>query len=333
MADLHHSGPIVTLPFLCAHAGAMEFDLARWTSPRPLALLLPCHVRELNTPALVQIRNMLAPVTWLSRVIVGLDGADRTSYAAARVFFPAAWEVLHHQGTTGKGGNLQRMVEHILANDPPYAVAINDCDVSTYSLEFLARLCWPILHPAAGFRYCKGSYARHTDRLHGRVFRLLLQPLLAAMDEIQGFDPARDFVRAFRYPLAGEMCFTTELLAGIPFESGWGVEMQLLRAVYDRTKPHEVCQAELCSAYDHRHHDLSPHDPTSGLHRTAIEVTAATLKYFGGEHIKKSALLAAWDRHAASAVHRSSLICEINGLIHDSTAEALAVKTFRRSLE
>ena len=44
----------------------------------------------------------------------------------------------------------------------------------------LARLCYPVAHPSLGFDFCKGYYARVTEKLNGRVMRLLITPRLRA---------------------------------------------------------------------------------------------------------------------------------------------------------
>ncbi|MCK7478417.1 MAG: hypothetical protein M0C28_14215 [Candidatus Moduliflexus flocculans] len=41
----------------------------------------------------------------------------------------------------------------------------------------LARLFYPVASPHIDYAFCKGYYARVTDRMHGRVTRLFVTPL------------------------------------------------------------------------------------------------------------------------------------------------------------
>jgi len=59
-------------------------------------------------------------------------------------------------------------------------------DILTYSRELLARLCYPVAHPNLGFDFCKGYSARFTDKLNGRVMRLLVTPLIRSLQSIIG---------------------------------------------------------------------------------------------------------------------------------------------------
>ena len=76
MPDLLQPGPLLSLPLLHSAGGALEADLREWTRSRPLTLVLPCHVRDQDGPALEEIVATLASVPWVSHIIVGLDGAD-----------------------------------------------------------------------------------------------------------------------------------------------------------------------------------------------------------------------------------------------------------------
>ena len=76
-------------------------------------------------------------------------------------------------GPGGKGRNVWLCFGYVLASEQARMVAVHDCDILTYNRELLARLCYPVAHPAFGFDFCKGYYARVTTQLNGRVMRLL----------------------------------------------------------------------------------------------------------------------------------------------------------------
>jgi glucosyl-3-phosphoglycerate synthase len=41
---------------------------------------------------------------------------------------------------------------------------LHDCDIVNYRREILARLFFPVVHPALDYEFSKGYYARVTDR-------------------------------------------------------------------------------------------------------------------------------------------------------------------------
>jgi glucosyl-3-phosphoglycerate synthase len=82
-------------------------------------------------------------------------------------------------------------------------IALHDCDIVNYERHLLARLCYPVAHPNLGFEFCKDYYARVTDRMHGRVTRLFMTPLIRTLESMAPGAPFLKFLDSFRYPLAG----------------------------------------------------------------------------------------------------------------------------------
>ena len=163
MSDFFQTGPIATLHRLGPpHLARIEKDLARFCRDTPLALVLPCHVRDLHSPALRRIATALRPVRYLRQIIVGLDGAMRpTDIAAARRLFskmPAQTLFVRSDGTRmrrirqrisaaglpagmpGKGRNVWLCCGAALAFGEARAIAVHDCDILTYERGMLARL-------------------------------------------------------------------------------------------------------------------------------------------------------------------------------------------------
>ena len=326
MPDLLQPGFILSLPLLQSAAAQLDAELTAWSQQRPLALLLPCHIRDLNGAALAGIIATLTDVTWVSRIVVGLDGADDSHHVAALEKFRslgARCEILRRTGPPGKGRNLHDCAAHALRDSNLFAVAMHDCDIASYSREFLARLCWPVLHPDASLTACKGYYARSAGGLHGRVFRLLFQPLLRAWAELSPSSWAA-FLQSLRYPLSGELCVSASLLRAVEWDAGWGVEIKLLHELYHRAAPLQLCQAELCSAYDHKHQ--APRD----LVLMAAEVSRALRETMQLERIpfEESGLYEACERHMERAVRDSLLTARGNGLALDEHAEVLLARDF-----
>lgn len=338
MPDFLQTGSILTLPLLNGESKCLDADLAAWSRERPLALLLPCHARDLDSPALTHIIATVATIPWISFVMTGLDGADDAQHGAAIEKFRAIGHdhilVRHDTASPGKGRNIRDTVRVLMERPETFAVAIHDCDIRTYSRDFLARLCWPVLHPDAGIRACKGYYARTAGQLHGRVFRLMFQPLLRAWGELFPNQEWPAFLRSLRYPLSGELCITRDLLGRQSFDPGWGFEVKMLHSLY-QTAPRDICQAELCVAYDHKHQD--PAD----LAVMAGEVARAfweTLRNEGAPDpaLQGPAFMDAYQKFAGRALDESALMAQMHGLPYERLCEAPLASLFaaavRRSL-
>jgi glucosyl-3-phosphoglycerate synthase len=203
MSDFFQTGAIATLHRLGKqNVSRLERDLREFTQETRIALVLPCHVKELGTPALRGIMRELRNVNYLKQIIVGIDGATPREWARARRIFgqlPQKPTLLWNDGPRirrlysqledadispgepGKGRNVWTCFGYVLASEQSQMVAVHDCDIITYSRELLARLCYPVAHPSLGFDFCKGYYARYTSKLNGRVMRLMVTPLLRSL--------------------------------------------------------------------------------------------------------------------------------------------------------
>ena len=116
-------------------------------------------------------------------------------------------------GERGKGRACWLAIGYLLAEERVEYIAFQDADVVNFKREMLARLVLPTLDPTVDFDFVKGYYARVSDRLHGRVTRLLLTPLLAAFTRLIGDDPYIRYLSSFRYALSGEFAMKSDLAA------------------------------------------------------------------------------------------------------------------------
>jgi hypothetical protein len=91
-------------------------------------------------------------------------------------------------------------------------VVSHDTDILNYSRDLLWRLCYPLLHPRMGYRFAKGYYSRVSDRLFGRVTRLLIFPLIQACRDVLGAKPLIEQLESYRYPLSGEFAADMDAL-------------------------------------------------------------------------------------------------------------------------
>jgi glucosyl-3-phosphoglycerate synthase len=360
MSDFFQTGAVATLHRLGKpDVARLEHELAEFAKETPIALVLPCHIRELGTAALRGIARELARVNYLKQIIVGIDGATRPrDWQKARRFFsqlPQKPTLLWNDGPrmkqlfeklddaelsagqAGKGRNVWICFGYLLASDQARMVAVHDCDIITYNRELLARLCYPVAHPSMGFDFCKGYYARHTDRLNGRVMRLLVTPLLRALKSILGTHPFLVYMDTFRYPLAGEVSMDLDLVRRTRIPYDWGLEVGMLAEVFRNSAPRAICQTELCENYDHKHQELSVRDAEKGLNKMAVDVTSSIFRRVASEGIKLDAglfdtLLYAYTRQAEDTLRFYAADAAMNGLRFPRHEEETAVSTFARSI-
>jgi glucosyl-3-phosphoglycerate synthase len=360
MSDFFQTGAVATLHRLGKpDVSRLEHELAEFAKETPIALVLPCHIRELGTAALRGIARELARVNYLKQIIVGIDGATRPrDWQKARRFFsqlPQKPMLLWNDGPrmkqlfeklddaelsagqAGKGRNVWICFGYLLASDQARMVAVHDCDIITYNRELLARLCYPVAHPSMGFDFCKGYYARHTDRLNGRVMRLLVTPLLRALKSILGTHPFLVYMDTFRYPLAGEVSMDLDLVRRTRVPYDWGLEVGMLAEVFRNSAPRAICQTELCENYDHKHQELSVRDAEKGLNKMAVDVTSSIFRRVASEGIKLDAglfdtLLYAYTRQAEDTLRFYAADAAMNGLRFPRHEEETAVSTFARSI-
>ncbi|MDO8538888.1 MAG: hypothetical protein Q7S40_00495 [Opitutaceae bacterium] len=359
MSDFFQTGAIATLHRL-GHTdlARLEKDIAEFVRETPIALVLPCHIREVGTKALRLIARELKSVSYLKQIVVGIDGANLRGWKKARRFFsqlPQKPTLLWNDGprmqqlfkkleatelgagVPGKGRNVWACFGYVLASEQVRMIAVHDCDITTYNRELLARLCYPVAHPALGFDFCKGYYARVTERLNGRVMRLLITPLLRAFKSIVGQHSYLVYIDTFRYPLAGEFALDLDLVRRLRIPSDWALEVGLLSEVYRNCAPRAICQSELCDNYDHKHQDLSARDPSRGLNKMAADITESFFHRMAAEGIKLDTgvfdtLMSAYMRQAEDTLRFYAADAALNGLRYPRHEEETAVATFVRSI-
>jgi glucosyl-3-phosphoglycerate synthase len=359
MADFFQTGAIATLHRLGKQdVPRLERELREFAQEAGIALVLPCHIKELGTPALRQIMRELRNADYLKQIVVGIDGANGREWMRARRIFGQLpqkptllwndgprlrrlYEKLEaadlNPGPPGKGRNVWSCFGYVLASERSEMVAVHDCDIVTYSRELLARLCYPVAHPAMGFDFCKGYYARYTTKLNGRVMRLLVTPLVRSLISILGPQPFLIYIDTFRYPLAGEFCLDVDLVRRVRVPADWGLEVGLLADVFRNASPKSICQSELCETYDHKHQELAARDPDKGLNKMATDIAKSMFRTMAAEGIKMDAglfdtLLSAYVRRAEDTMRHYGADAAINGLSFDRHEEEVVVATFVRSI-
>lgn len=359
MADFYQTGSIATFHRLGTDSlEEIEAKLARDSQERPIALVLPSLYSELEGDALRNIVKELRGVTYLREIIVTLGPASEKEFLNAKDFFSALpqktriiwnggkrikriYKAIESEdlptGLEGKGRSVWMAYGYILSRREFNAIALHDCDILTYSRQMLARLCYPVTNPNLDYDFCKGFYARVTDKMHGRATRLLVTPLLRALEKILGYHPLLVFFDSFRYILAGEFSMDINLARINRIPGDWGLEVGTLAEVYRNTSISRVCQVDIAENYEHKHQLLSPEDASKGLHKMCVDICKSVFRTLASEGVVFSdgffkALVSTYARTAQDMLKRYEDDASINGLQFDRHEESLAVDTFTRGI-
>lgn len=337
----------------------IEAELTRFSTTRPMSLVLPSLYSELSGSALPGILNELTQVPYLAEIVIGLDRADEAEFGHAREYFGrlsqrhrilwndgprlrALDEELIDKGLSpkesGKGRNVWFCYGYVLASARSDAIALHDCDIVTYKKELLARLFYPIANPLFSYEFCKGFYYRAADgRLNGRVCRLLVTPLIRALKQVLGSLDYLDYLDSFRYPLAGEFAMRVDVVKELRIPSDWGLEIGLLSEVHRNLASKALCQVEIADAYDHKHQSLSVEDPQAGLSKMSVDIAKAIYRKLAiqGVVLTKETfrtIKAVYYRNALDFVDMYYADGLINGIYLDRHEEEQAVELFAKNI-
>ena len=359
MSDFHQTGSVTSLPRLVARPlHDLEQQILALSRRFPVALILPMIPSEMDRPALRGILEELVQVPYLDSLVISLNKATAEDHLRCHEYFapyegrkvilwneaPAIRELLDdmhsrglYVGEPGKGRACWLAMGYVLAEERAEYMAFHDADVLSYSREMLARLVLPTLDPTVDYDFVKGYYARVSDRLHGRVTRLLLTPMLSAFTRLIGENDYIRYLSSFRYALAGEFAMKADLAQRMRLPCDWGLEIVTLFEALRHRAPVRLCQVELAERYDHKHQELSEADPSSGLHRMARDVTKHLLRTLAAAGVNLPdglllSLLAAYQREAEDAVADSYAVSHINGLVFDRHGEERNVQVFTAAL-
>lgn len=359
MSDFYQTGAVATFHRLGQDSlEKLESKLEHYARERPIALVLPSLYSELEGAALKKIVHDLQGVEYIKEIVVTLGPASEKEFQNARQFFsvlPQKTRIIWNNGKRmrkvykaieaedlptgleGKGRSAWMAYGYVLSQQQFSAIALHDCDIVTYSREMLARLCYPVTNPSMDYDFCKGFYTRVTDKMHGRATRLLVTPLIRALEKILGYHPLLVFFDSFRYILAGEFSMDVNLARINRIPGDWGLEVGTLAEVYRNTSINRVCQVDIADNYEHKHQALSPEDATKGLHKMCVDICKSVFRTLASEGIVFSdgffkTLVATYARTAQDMLKRYEDDASINGLIFDRHEESLAVETFTQGI-
>ncbi len=360
MADFHQNGNIAQFHNLrTQRLEQMVYELETFTQSRRISLILPSLFSELEGEALANILNELSQVTYVNRIVVGLDRATEKQFRMARSVFDQLpqnhqviwnrsprmlefWNKLEQLGIgpveDGKGKNVWTCLGYLLSCADTDVMAIHDCDITTYNKEMLARLVYPVANPAFPYQLSKGFYPRVDEtKLNGRVTRLLVSPLLIALKKVIGDRDYLDYLRSFRYPLSGEFALRASFLPDIRIPSDWGLEIGVLSEAWRSMAPHSVCQVEIADNYDHKHQPVSAEDAATGLNRMSVDICKAIFRKLAADGTVFTpnvfrTLKATYYRRALDMIEVYAHDAMMNGLTLDRHAEEKSVELFAENI-
>lgn len=361
MADFFQNGVITTLQNVGGRSlESMEEDLLEFSKRRKMILLLPALYSEFETPAMQTIIDELKEVDYLYKIILGLDRATKEEFLEVKErmsVLKCQVEVLWNDGpnikaiykeltdegfpgldTPGKGRNVWTMIGYGLTNQDNYAFALHDCDIVNYSREIVARLFYPIVHPALDFEFNKGYYSRVTDKLHGRVTRLFYTPLIKALSMTFGSNRYLQYMESFRYALSGEFAFIRSLGRGIGISPTWGLEVSTLSEVYKNTSNRRICQTEIMETYEHKHQVLGSQAEGGGVYKMANDIAKTLFRILAQEGVVFSeasfkTLLASYYQESRFEISKYNALSKINKLDYNRQAEITAVEAFQEAIQ
>ena len=356
MSDFSQNGIISSLhDFGTKSTKDIEKDLLKFSKERKMELILPSLYSELEGDALPRIVSEISKVNYLSHIIIGLDRANKKQADKAHKFFKklkTPFSILWNDGPRlkklhnelkkknlapnelGKGRNVWYCLGMCIARDNARSVALHDCDIKTYDRRMLAKLFYPVVNPLFNFEFCKGFYPRiANEKMNGRVARLLVAPLLIALEKTIGSSEYLQFMKSFKYPLSGEFSFRRNVLSELRISSDWGIEVGVLSEMQRNFSPNNICQVDLADTYDHKHQDLSLDDETKGLSKMSIDIIKTFIKKLatqGNSFSRETfrSLKATYYRCALDMIDIYRSDATMNGLKFDSHTEEKAVELF-----
>ncbi|MBX3307549.1 MAG: glycosyl transferase [Nitrospira sp.] len=359
MSDFYQNG-VVTVLHRLGHPNTeqLEQELERYAKTTPIALVLPSLYAELERPALKRIVDILSEVRYINEIVISLDHASALEFRLAKQFFsqlPQRVRVIWNDGARiqailnvlvsheidighqGKGRGCWTAYGYVLARGQSQVIALHDCDIVSYDRQYLARLCYPIANPNLAYEFCKGYYSRVTDRMHGRVTRLFITPLIRSLQMLVGPHSLLSFLDSFRYPLAGEFAMVRDLAWINRIPGDWGLEVGMLAEVYRNCALRRICQADIADAYEHKHQTLSTHNPDAGLLKMCVDITKSLFRNLASEGLVLSestlkTLRATYLQAAQEAISRYENDAAINSLRFDRHEERRAVEVFLRGM-
>ncbi len=351
---------ITTIHDFSQDSDLMLHHLQELATSRRSVLIIPMLYKEIESPSLSNIVYELNKCNFIGEVIISLAADNKEQYEEVVSFFSNL--DLNHIIVWCNGPSVTKVIEEMKEKDlnisqfkgkgkdvwiaigiaslNSYAIALHDADIVTYTKDFPAKLLYPIINPKLNFLFNKGYYARinkDNRMMYGRVVRLFVRPFIDALQKDVGCrSQVIDYLRAFRYILAGEFALTSDLALHLRFPSDWGLEVGLLAEVYRNSSLKRTCQTDL-GFYDHKHKDTGE-DITEGLSKMVNDIVLTLLRITNETtsiQISNAFIQGLYVKYIRSAQdlirqHYADAVC--NDLIYDRHVEEKYVEVFSKIL-
>lgn len=335
----------------------LEERLMALSSTSPMALLIPSLYEELQRPALSRICEHLQQCHFIQSVNVCLYAETEDQYRHAVEFFSDLPQTVRVIWTNGP--RVQRLLENLAENNlnlqhyqgkgwavwlglglaslEAQAIALHDADIITFDRSLVAKLFYPIAERDFGLAYNKAYYTRlglEDKVMNGRVVRLFVAPLLAALEDVIGHNAYLRYLRAYRYPLAGEFAMTADLALNLRVPCDWGLEVGLLAEVYRNVAPKRVSQVDL-GFFDHKHKEVG-NAPSDGLQKMCTEILCSILKTITEtesvviSESHQTALRVKFRRMAQDLIRQYFVDATCNNIPYDRHREEITIESFEQ---
>ncbi|MCL7415486.1 MAG: glucosyl-3-phosphoglycerate synthase [ANME-2 cluster archaeon] len=349
---------ITTIHDFRIEEGTIISSLEELAEEHTMTLLIPMLYEEIHGSSLDNIIDHINESTYLNRVVIALSAEDEQKYIEVKDFLsrlkiphtivwcngPTIAHILEDLKKKGldismfAGKGKDTWIALGVASLDSFAIAMHDADIVSYTKLLPAKLFYPIVEPDLGFFFNKGYYARiDMEKLimYGRVYRLLLSPLLNALLEKTKF--SSNFLKymcAFKYPLSGEFGMTSDLAINIRIPGDWGLEVGLLAEVYKNAALKRISQVDL-EFYEHKHRSIGI-DSDDSILKMIQDITKTILRNLvevDGIDINEAFLQSAnvlFKRTAQDRIRQYHADALCNGLNYSRHAEECMVEEFSK---
>jgi glucosyl-3-phosphoglycerate synthase len=281
MSDFFQSNHLTTLQRLRPNP-QLEEEVTQ--SQRKIVVVVPCLASHYKHGILRKLLECIQTVSCISEIVVVLNGSagelesQDASLAQSVAQDTLPIKILLCEGL-GKGRAIKTGFDYVYHRYNSTVIVVTfDADFQSFSREYLFRLVYPIA--VLGGRANKGYYARFSSTtLNGRLTRLLVFPMLHAIQEQCPTSDLNRWLLSFRYPLSGDVALASEILPHLKLEGSWAYDLSLLTSLFQYKDDNSIYQTDLLDNYEHSHRDLSG-DRHSGLIAVFADIENYLMKLF-----------------------------------------------------
>jgi glucosyl-3-phosphoglycerate synthase len=257
MSDFFQYKNITTLQSLRLNK-RLEEDVMN--AQKKLVVVIPCLVSHYVSGVLQKLLDQLRTVSLISEIIVVLNGNQsevknfNKSFTQIKVDSNLI-KFLMIDGI-GKGRAIKFGFDYAYQHYKKEAILVTlDADLQSFSKEYFLRLVYPIV--LLGGHFNKGYYARFSpSKLDGRLTRLLVIPMLYAIQEQHPASDLTYWLLSFRYPLSGDVALVSDVVPHLTLHDNWAYDLSLLYSLYHLQDELSIYQTELTDNYEHLHRNL-----------------------------------------------------------------------------